>query len=424
MAFRYKPWLIWGLAAAFFFAEYFARIAPGVMADELMRDFKINALALGTLSACFYVAYLAMQLPVGMLVDRFGSKRLLVISAGFCAIGSLLFGYAPNIWFAQVGRFATGFGAAFAFVGALKLAAYWFPPTRLGLLTGLTQALGMLGAVVGDAPMAFSVSSLGWRHTMLWVTGVFVGLMILMAKYLQDTPEGSIHHLDSIRGKQLWQEVLTVFSRPQNWLNAMYAGLIYAPTAVIAEFWGVSYVSSTYGLSREVAASAVGMIFIGWAIGGGLTGLFSDWLGRRRIIMTYSAFCGAVLMFIILCANHLGEGSLHVLFALYGLTNTGVAMSYAVSTELNPRPIAATALGLTNMSSVILGAALQPVVGLLLDLHWSGHMANGARFYTAGDYRMALSLLPLTSLLAFIVSFFIRETHCKNVGEEEGSTTL
>ena len=91
-----SPWLIWGLGAAFFFAEYYARVAPSVMATDLMQAFQVNAFALGSLSAFFYYAYVAMQLPVGMMMDRFGPHRLLTYTALICGIGAI--GFSSKIW--------------------------------------------------------------------------------------------------------------------------------------------------------------------------------------------------------------------------------------------------------------------------------------------------------------------------------------
>lgn len=169
---RYFPWLIWALGAAFFFSEYFARVAPSVMVPELMQSFHVKALSLGALSAFFYYAYVAMQIPVGALVDRYGSHRLLTVAAALCGISCLLFSMAQTLLIAELGRLLMGFSAAFAFVGALKLATVWFPASRFGLLSGLTQALGMAGAAVGEGPISVSVAAIGWRPTMLSM-GIF-----------------------------------------------------------------------------------------------------------------------------------------------------------------------------------------------------------------------------------------------------------
>tara|TARA_A100001015_G_scaffold275265_1_gene332416 strand:- start:22 stop:501 length:480 start_codon:yes stop_codon:yes gene_type:complete len=154
---------MWILAASFFLAEYFARVAPSVMAHELMRDLHVTAFALGSLSAFFYYAYLVMQIPAGAMMDTLSTKRLLSVMAILCGLSCFLFAVSNNIFMADLTRVIMGFSAAFAFVGALKIANTWFPAYRFGLLAGATQALGMLGAALGEGPVASLVDQLGWR---------------------------------------------------------------------------------------------------------------------------------------------------------------------------------------------------------------------------------------------------------------------
>ena len=184
----FYPWLILLLAAGFFFAEYFARVAPSVMVPDLMSSFKVNALSLGALSAFFYYAYVAMQLPVGTLMDRYGPRRLLSAMAGICGIACLLFAKTHSLWIADLARFLMGFSAAFAFVGALKIARTWFSPKRFGFLAGLTQALGMVGAAVGEGPVAVLVSNFGWRHSMEMIGLVLLLLAVLICLQAYDSP--------------------------------------------------------------------------------------------------------------------------------------------------------------------------------------------------------------------------------------------
>lgn len=410
----FYPWLVWGLAAAFFFCEYFARVAPGVMVPDLMRDFHVSALALGSLSAFFYYSYVSMQIPVGILVDRYSPRKLLTVTTFVFGLGCALFGLAPNVYLAQTGRFLMGLSGAFAFVGSLKLAAVWFPASRFGLLAGLTQALGMLGAFVGEAPMALSVSAIGWRSTMLVVASIFVFLAIAIGLIVRDRPAGvepSQHALAT--GSSVFAGLKTVLANSQSWYNALYAGLLYAPTAAFAELWGVSFLERTHGLDHHWAALGVGLIFVGWGVGGPLVGWWSDTILKRKPIMLFSAAAGLAIITAILYA----PVSVPVLFALlflYGVSNTGVATAYAVSTEINARVVAGTSLSFANMASVIVGAAFQPIIGAFLEHHWSGEMLNGVPVYSAADFRSAMIFLPVCMGLAFIAALLVKETFCKS----------
>ncbi|CAN5368164.1 MFS transporter [soil metagenome] len=415
-----SPWLIWGLGAGFFFAEYFARVAPSVMAPHLMATFHVDALALGSFSALFYYSYVSMQIPVGVLVDRYGPHRLLTFMALICTVGTLMFSFAHDFHIAELGRLLTGFGAAFAFVGSLKLASVWFPPTQFGLLAGITQALGMLGAAVGQAPMALAVTAIGWRNTLFVVAVIFLLLAIAIGFFVRDTPTYQQQSKGTKTvGPNLWTSLSTVLANPQSWINAAYAGLVYAPTAAFAELWGVSFLQRAYGFTLSQAAMAVGGIFIGWGIGGPLMGWLSDKIQRRRPIMMASALLGSIFITAAIYAPHLTVSQAFILLLAYGISNTGVAISYALSCEINPRSVAGTSMAFANMASVLIGAGFQPLIGLLLVLHWDKAMVQSIPIYSAANFRTALMLLPLCSLLGVIFAWWVQETYCRTL--EDGT---
>jgi sugar phosphate permease len=412
---RFLPWVVWGLGAASFFFEYFARVAPSVMAPDLMHAFNVDAFALGSLSACFYYTYVSMQVPVGILVDRFGAHRLLTMMCFLCGLGCFLFAGAKSIIIADIARLITGFGASFAFVGSLKLAANWFPANRFGLLAGLTQAVGMFGAAVGQAPMSFVVAHFGWQATMfligiiLFVLALFIGLIV------RDKPPHAVAtvHESISSDKNILAGFKRVLKNPQSWWNALYAALMFAPTASMAELWGVTFLVQNYHLSLHLAAAAVSLIFIGWGVGGPLIGWISDRILRRKSIMLFSA--AACLIFLSLILYLPSTTSVSVLFViafLYGVSNTGVATSYAVASEINPREVAGTSVAFANMASVIVGAAFQPIIGWLLDLNWDGQMQNGAPFYSMHAFHIAFLQLPICVALAFVAALFVKETYC------------
>lgn len=409
----FYPWLIWGLGAAFFLSEYFARIAPGIMVPELMNAFRVNALSLGSLSAIFYVAYLGMQMPVGTLVDKYGPHRLLTITAAICAGGCFLFASADYLGLAKIGRFLMGFGAAFAFVGTLKLATIWFCPTRFGLLSGLTQALGMLGAAVAAGPLALLVREIGWRST-LWSIGVVLLLLaILIGLIVRDQPKFRVTQVVQTDKKlRFWEAFSQVLLNPQSWLNAFYAGLVYAPTAAFAELWGVSYLSRVYNIPQTVAADAISCIFIGLAIGCPITGWISDRIRRRRPVMLAAAIFSLFFMSCALYIPGLSIRCLFVLLFLYGIANAGFATSYALAGEINPPRVAGTSLGFANMASVILGACFQPLIGWFLVLQWDGQMVNGVPVYSPEAFRYAMMALPGCLVLGVFSTFFVKETYC------------
>ena len=406
-------WLIWGLAATFYFSDYLARVAPGVMHRFLQMDFGINEAGFGILTASFYVPYILMQIPVGLTVDRISIRWILTIMSLITAFGCTVFGLADSLMMASVGRMLIGFSAAFAFISALRLATSWFPPAMLGLLAGLTQALGMLGAAAGEAPVSLLVGITGWRHTLFIMALLFIALAMLLYFYIQDTPGSQRHEVKFENRLSIFDSLRVILSHRQTWLNALYAGFLFGPTAVIGEAIGPAYLQYGRGLSAHSAAFATGLIFIGWGVGGPLSGWISDKVGRRKPIMVASALCGIVLTYLFVFFPNLDRNTLYVLFFLYGLTNTGVAISYAVSTEIHDRYVVGTSIAFTNMASIFVGASLQPLVGRLVDAI-AGSRAYHVDMLSLADFQYGFRLLPLCSVVALVLALTVKETYCKS----------
>ncbi len=414
-------WVIWALGAAYFGYAWVHRVAPSVMVDSLMRDFAVGAAILGNLSAVYFYAYAGMQLPVGMLLDRWGPRRMLTLMAGVAGIGGIMFATADGIGMAYAGRFLIGFGAAFGFVGALTLATNWFPPGRFAMLAGASMMAGMLGGVLGQAPLAALVEALGWRDAL---TGVGLAGFVLAAMVwlvVRDRPPDSPKPAPAAVAPEVaaaasgssvssvWHGLGRVAWRRQNWLLALFGGLMSAPLLAFGGLWGVPYVMQFYGASRPTAALTVSMMLVGWAVGSPLMGWLSDRIGSRRKPMAAGS---ALALVTIAAAIYLPGLPLPVLGLLLFLSGFGAAamvVCYAIAREINPSGAVSTAYGFVNMVVVASGALFQPLVGLILDMLWDGAMEAGVRVYSQAVYDTAFATLPgcLAAGLAF--AFLIRE---------------
>ncbi len=405
-------WLVWGLAATFYFSDYLARVAPGVMHKYLQIDFRINEAGFGILTASFYIPYILMQIPVGLTVDRLSIRWLLTVMSLVTALGCCIFGLADGLFTASVGRMLIGFSAAFAFICSLRLATSWFPPAMLGLLAGLTQALGMLGAAAGEAPVSFLVALVGWRHTMLVIAFIFIALSGLLYQFVRDKPSQHRREFPVNNHVSILQSLKIVLSNRQTWINAFYAGFLFGPTAVIGEAIGPAYLQFGRGLGAHAAAFAIGLIFIGWGISGPISGWLSDRIGRRKPLMIGSALFGVVFTTLLVFSPYLSQTTAYLLLFAFGVTNTGVAIAYAVSTELHPRNVVGTSIAFTNMASIFVGASLQPLVGYLVD-SVAGSRAYNVDLLLLSDFQVGLQILPLCSLMALFLAFGVKETYCK-----------
>jgi MFS family permease len=402
----------WLTGALFFLYAWVLRVAPSIMIDEMMRDLAVGAALVGNLSAFYFYGYAGMQVPVGMLIDRFGPRRLMACAALVCAGGCVLFAQSTGYWGVAAGRFVIGASAAFSFVGAMSVAALWFPANRFALLSGLAMMMGMAGGVAGQAPLRLLVDRLDWRGAVLFLAAG--GIIIAIAAWLsvRDRPR------EPRKASRMFSGLGQVAGNSQTWLIAL-AGLgTTAPLLGFAGLWGVPYLVSVYGLDRASAAAVTSMMFIGWGAGAPLMGWYSDHIGRRREPFIAGLFLCALALMAIVYVPALPIGVMMALCFACGFGGSSQIVGFAAAREHNPVAVSATTLGFVNGMVTGAGALYQPLVGWILDLQWRGETSGGARVYDADAYQNALAVLVAGSLTGFLCTLFVRETECRPQADE------
>lgn len=288
LAYPVRAWTIWLLSAAFMFYKYAIEVSPSVMTTTLMRTFHIGGVELGNLTASYFYAYLLLQIPAGLLLDRFGPRKTTTLAIALCAVGSFLFAGADSLLTASLGRFLTGAGAAFAAVSCLKLIANWFPLRHFAFMAGLMMTMAMLGAVGGQAPLAAFIQKMEWRHAMEVIGVGGFALAALFWLLVRDRREDGVSIGESETPRLPFLDSMKlILKNPQSWWLSVYSGFAFAPVMVFGGLWGVSFVSETFELSHNLSAQMVSLIFIGFAVGAPVFGWLSDRLGQRRNVMLW-----------------------------------------------------------------------------------------------------------------------------------------
>lgn len=414
---KYYPWLVWLVAASFFFYKYLIQVSPSVMTNDLMQTFKVNGAGLGNLSAFYFYAYLCMQIPVGMMLDKYSPRLLTTLAIFICSISTLIFSYTHTLGWACVGRALMGAGAAFAAVSCFKLAAVWFSPKRFAFVSGLFMTAAMMGAVGGQMPLSLLVQHEGWRTALeiVGLVGIFLGFIYFTI--IRDKPPQAEHH-KVLNHQPVLQSLLYILKSKQAWLLSFYSGLAFAPVSVFGGLWGVPFLETAHGLSKTQAALATSSIFIGFAIGAPTLGWLSDYMGRRKPILYYGTLLAFFCLTSVLYISPLPMTLIMILLAAFGLGASGFFTSFAMIRELFPVVLIATVLGIMNTFDSVCEALFEPFVGSLLDLTWAGEIANDIHQFSLSGYHWALLVLPLSLILALVTLSFIKETHCRTFEDD------
>lgn len=412
----WRGWAAFVLGASFFGHEFVQRVSTSILVADLMAEFAVGGAVLGSLSAFYFYAYAGMQIPVGVLMDRFGPRRLMSFAAAVSATGALIFAFAPAIEFAYLGRAMIGLGASFSWIGALTVATLWLPAGRFAMLTGLLQAGGMAGGVLGQAPLALMVAELGWRYALGALA--MVGASLALAMYLV-VPDAA--RPNAAQSRPRLTDGLRVAARNrQTWLNMLFGLAMTGTMLAFAGLWAVPWLETVHGFSRASAASLASAMFLGWGIGAPLIGVVADRVARRKAIMVGcgSAMSGTLL--VLLYVPGLPTALLACLLFANGAFASSMILSYGAARDHSPPDASGAVYGIVNTGVVGSGALFQPTIGALLDLNWQGAMREGARLYDADAYAVAFGVLPAIAILGTLAAALAAEAE-KNYTKAERS---
>jgi len=413
-------WGIWALGASLYLAGFFQRVAPAVLTQELMAEFSIAAAGLGNLSALYFYSYVAMQIPTGLMVDRFGARRVLAAGAAVAAAGSFLFAAAQSLMLASLGRLLIGGSVGVAWVCTLKLAAHWLPPQRFALASGLALAAGMTGALGAGVPLRWAVGEFGWRPVMLAGAAATVVICAAVWWLVRDDPAErgyrgyfAAQPRESERAS-LWGGLRSVLGYRNSWLLFVAPQGVTGATLSFGGLWGVPYLVSVYGVTQEQAALYCSALMLAWAVGGPLFGAASDRLRERKPLYAIGALSALVLWSVIFLAERpLGPVLLLAVLMVTGFASGCMVIGFAFAKESVPARFAGTAGGVANMGSMAGAMLQQPLIGWLLDLNWRGSLAGSVRVYDAEAYRAAFALLLAWLAVSLVAALATRETHAR-----------
>lgn len=414
-------WLMWGIASFLFLIAFLHRVAPGVLARDLMQAFNATGTMVGLLSATYFYSYAGFMLPGGLLIDAFGARRVLAWGSAIMGLGTLAMAMAETSTVLFAGRFVIGAGATVIFIGALKLGAAWFPPERFGTISALTASVGVLGSLVATAPLAALSAWVGWRGALWLITLLTLLGAAACFTLVRDAPDRgeAAPRPGAPRLSEVTAGTLAVLGNPHTWPPFLSFFFLYAAMGNLM-LWGVPFLRDAYGLGMTHAALYASATPLALLASGPLTGWVSDRLLRRRKL-PFVALALAQLALWTVFASTAGTLSLPAVAALLfamGLVGSAFVLTWPIGREVNPPSLAGSAVAVVNLGGFIAAAVTQGPIGAVLDARWTGAMAGGARVYPAEAYRAAFFVCAAFLLAAVLIGLAVKETRCRNIYAE------
>ncbi len=403
---------IWLIAAAFFLYEFFLRTFVGTVAHQVIADLHLTAETFALLGTAYFGAYGLMQVPVGMLADKFGVKLIMIFATIICTVATFLFAHSTGFTTAFLSRFFMGFGSSFAFVCLLSVVLTWFPHKYFGFFAGLSQFIGTLGPLLAGGPLIAIIIKLHetWRMALMQIGFFGVILAVLILVIVKNKPKESTKKVYFLqRPESLYIQTKRLMSNPQVWMIALFSATVYVSISLLSAVWGTDYLEAK-GFTQETAAYMISIAWIGYAIGCPALGLFSDLLRRRKPALILSALLGLLSILLIIFYPFPNTYIFALAFFVFGIAAAGQNVGFAIISEQVTPKVRATALGLNNGMIGLFSAILPPLVSLLIILPAN----NNLSLLTPHDFLWAFLSMPLLYAIALVISvFYIKETYCR-----------
>lgn len=411
--FSFYSLFIWILAILFFFYEFFLRVLLATVAKDIIYSLKITAEQFAIIGSAYYLTYSFMQVPVGMLLDRFSARFLITVATALCAFGILWIGFADGFTPAFIGRLMIGLGSSFGFVSLMIVTLNWFPKKYFAFLIGCGQFLGALGPISAGAPIAILLNTVDGNWRLIFVGVALFGtiLTIFIGLFLQSKPITADTIVFVDKKDPLGKRLKSLLMRPQIWWVLFYSATIYVTLPLLGAFWGTSYLE-TKGFARPSAAFIISMVWVGLAIGSPLFGKISDSMKLRKPFIAICAACGIISSLLVLFTPSKNHFYLSFLFFLIGIAGSGQNLSFAIIAELSPNSLRATALGINNTAIMGFAAIIPPFVTSIIQRFTENNE------FTELAFEKGLSIIPIFFSIAFVISLFgIKETFCRQQNE-------
>lgn len=408
---RLLPWLVWLTPVLFFGFQFILRLFPGNVQSELMEHFQVDATSFGIFAAAYYMGYAGMQIPVAIMVEKFGPKLMIAGSALLCALACWLMIWADSWPLAIFSRFLIGVGSVVGFLGTTKIISDWFAPEHHAKMIGFSFSFGLIGAVYGGKPITLMVQQTNWQEVLM-LLALTAGVIAILAILFVKIPKKNHAKNTETKTKSLKQDLITLFSNKSLLILAIANFLMVGSLEGFADVWGTNYLVMSLGIVKTDASEITSYIFRGMILGAPLLSYLAD---KTHSHVTMTGLCGlimaALMGSLILFFPYFNVIMVKVVLFTVGMLSTYQVLVFVVGERLVPKYLSNIAIATLNCINMFGGSFFHPAIGALIDFFWNGQLdATGQPIYDIHAYSTGLLIIPVTALVGgLLVAFAIKD---------------
>ncbi|MEG2068186.1 MAG: MFS transporter [Acidaminococcaceae bacterium] len=429
-----KRFIVWMPLALAYFVGFFHKNAGALVGESLKIDFAITSAAqLGFLTSIYFYTSAVMQIPSGIIADKFNPKQGIIGAMLFIIGGTVVSGLAPSLTVLYIGRLILSIGCAMIYINLFKIASNWWRTEEMGTISSYTSMAGNAGPLVATVPLAYIINSVGWRGSYYLMAGVVAVAMVLCIIFTKSRPaDAGLPSWAEIEAKEngtevapikakadikIWESLKQVMTNKQSIFAALACGGMYGSFIAFAGIWAIPYFMQIYGFTKMEAASILFIGQISYIIAGPINGILSDRLRRRKLLFCIYTFV-ALLGWLLFAFWNGGKPPIWGIYLVIIMIHVGsspVFMGLSYAREVNPPALTGMAAGVVNVGSYVGAGLMQPLFGMVLERYWDGTIINGARIYSLEAFQVGFFCCAVAIGISWLSTLCMVETRCKNI---------
>ncbi len=378
---RTIAWMVWIIASVFYAYQYVLRVMPNIMLNDIMNHFAIDAAAFGQFSGVYYIGYSLMHLPLGILLDRFGPRKIMALCILLTVVGLSPLIFADRWIYPIVGRFLIGLGSSAAILGVFKIIRMTFEEKHFTRMLSFSVMIGLIGAIYGGGPVNYLCATLGYQAVVVLFGAI--GVILAAATYW------IIPNSKSESQESVLSNIKEVLGNPKVIWTCIFAGFMVGPLEGFADVWGKAFLKHYLDFNETLAASLPSLIFIGMCFGSPLLSFVAE---RAQNYLLTIVGAGAVMaLAFALLLTRLSPALVSINFVIVGICCAYQILAiYKVSTYVREE-VAGLTTAIANMIIMVFGYVFHSIIGATVQA-MGGPTASQALVYGVAVIPIALIL--------------------------------
>lgn len=390
------PLALWFVATSFFAFQFILRLSAGILREDIIQKFDIDTAAFGTLAGYYYLGYAGMQIPLGIMLDKFNFRIVTAFAIIVTVISTLTFVLADSWNIVLLGRFLMGAGSAVGFLSVAKVIKLFFEEKYHAFMIGFTFTFGLMGAVFGGTPMRMLFNHFGYHATFisLAAVGITIAAIVLMVS------DKRIERVDTApNAHPSMQKIFKLLFNPMIILVGIAGGLMVGPLEGFADVWAMPFFEHVHNLSQNDAIFISSLVFLGMCVGGPCLAYLAKITGSNVLVIAMTGACTVIVFFIIFFVHNLSISILSGLMFYLGILSCYQVLVFAFASDLVDRSCAGMAIAIINCLNMSFGHFFHKIISNIMQNRWDGTInALGLPMYDFETYIYALVVIPVACL--------------------------